>query len=333
MFGRENEVNLFLNLLQERRWMILDAPLAAGKTSFLQAGIRPALDNSSRSWRSAYLSIGREGWRHLAEALLNLTGTAADEANLLKAEKLLHRQKPEELCAALDPRMQYALIVDDVEGMMPETLGKPDEFIEFIKCLAALSQLKEYRIHVIVSLRSDFVADYQVLADKSGMLPNSSSFYLSKPDRTFLKNAIVRPLALFNKTISPILLERLLDELSTVSYPLLRLQYFMRLMWEKSKETSPVQLPLHYFELFGPVEQVVSRKADQMLTQLDAEGVEHARRIFTALTRVDSKNRRTGRVLHFKELCRESRLDHSSVSRVLDRFYIEKDDLLQISED
>jgi WD40 repeat protein len=150
-FGREQETQSFLNRLQVEPLLAVVGRSGAGKSSFVQAGVIPALP---------------EGWRAITfrpgvSPLGALTGRLAQEGLATSELRGEIERFPEALgvhlrAAAQAMRQTLVLVVDQFEEVI--TLCHDDaERRRFGEALSRAASSAEQRLRVIVTMRDDFL--------------------------------------------------------------------------------------------------------------------------------------------------------------------------------
>ncbi len=148
-FGREDEVAQMWRKLTSRRLLAVIGPSGVGKSSFLRAGVIPAMPDG---WGVLVCQPGEAPFAALARALV--PEFAGDEDAI---SKLVHLQETGETVAMVSRwrgRHDHALIVvDQFEELftlnLPETQGR---FAELLRRL-----VDEADAHVLLSMRDDFL--------------------------------------------------------------------------------------------------------------------------------------------------------------------------------
>ncbi len=148
-FGRELEVEALWKKLKRPRLLALVAPSGAGKSSFLRAGLLPALP---KGWKALLTTPGSRPFQSLARALA--PAFAGDGA----AFEALLRFEDEDAAVSLLQRFRQrhddALVVlDQFEELF--TLSPRDVQDAFTHLLGRL--VLDADLHVVLSLRDDFL--------------------------------------------------------------------------------------------------------------------------------------------------------------------------------
>ncbi len=182
-FGRELEVETLLKRLKRPRLRAVIGASGAGKSSFLQAGLLPALP---AGWSVVLCSPGDRPFTTLAQALApQLAGDAEAESRLERFEETTTALS---LAARWRQRHEQALvIVDQFEELF--TLNPEAVQSRFAELLGRL--VLEADVHVLVALRDDFLLRCQVHEPLRAVFAELTP--LSPPTGQALRRALVQP--------------------------------------------------------------------------------------------------------------------------------------------
>ncbi len=148
-FGRDAEVEAVWARLRRRELLAIISPSGAGKTSFLRAGILPALP---AGWRAVVCQPAGAPWRSLAQALV--PELAGDHESL---RQLLRFEEPEIALSVLATwrrrHTHVLLVVDQFEELF--TQSSRDVQARFAELLGRAAG--EVGVHVLLALRDDFL--------------------------------------------------------------------------------------------------------------------------------------------------------------------------------
>ncbi|HEY2514428.1 MAG TPA: WD40 repeat domain-containing protein, partial [Polyangiaceae bacterium] len=184
-FGREREVEAFLNRLRVEPLLVLVGPSGAGKSSFARAGVVASL---GESFHTIVFRPGGAPTTTLATRVAQLdarpdaTATADTSPSELAAR--VH-------AAAAAMGETVVLVVDQFEEVF--TLAQdPADRASFCACLAAIADSAESKARVVLTLRDDFLAR---LKDEPGFHErlDHALALLSTPDRAALRRILVEP--------------------------------------------------------------------------------------------------------------------------------------------
>ena len=167
-FGRERQVEAFVNRLRAHALLAVVGPSGAGKeNSFVQAGVLPALPEG-------------EGWH-----VVTIRPGPAPMATLTRALEAIH------LTTATLPRERILLVIDQFEELL--TLCQdPDERRQFAEAIVQMSRNPDDPARVIITLRDDFLVRIEQLPALRDRLARGLQI-LSTPAPEDLLRILVEP--------------------------------------------------------------------------------------------------------------------------------------------
>jgi hypothetical protein len=185
--GRKREAAALVSEVTTRHLVILFAPTGTGKSSLINAAVRPALVD--RGYRTLYIQPKRD-----AEEVIQRE---------LDAEGLLDRTKPnlgDQLRAAAQKADQpIVLFLDQFEEFFLYSVAdQPDRAREFVRNVAALYRDRASGVHFLFSLREDFFVEMDIFRDEIPMMfQSNSSLRLRAFEREPAREAIEGPAGVF----------------------------------------------------------------------------------------------------------------------------------------
>jgi WD40 repeat protein/serine/threonine protein kinase len=273
-FGRDSDVASALQMLRSRPLLAVVGGSGAGKSSFVRAGLIPALRRAGEGWDAL---VVRPGPRPLA-ALAEVLARAADKpapgvtsGSHVTALAAALRAEPGQLGVQLRARCRsragrLLLFVDQFEELY--TLGvDAGQRATFLACLEGVADDASSPLRVVLAVRSDFLdrlAGQRALSTEvtRGLL------VLSPLEREGLREALVRPVEdaghRFEKSA---LVEHMLDALGDARSPLPLLQFAGARMWEARDRGRRLLTEASYAEL-GGFAGALSAHADAVLAGL-----------------------------------------------------------------
>jgi eukaryotic-like serine/threonine-protein kinase len=291
-FGREPEIEAFLERLRTTPTLPIAGPSGAGKSSFLHAGVIPRLRARER-WRVIALRPGSDPFTALAHGLLEGSiapgGSASStRANGREAASLAAdlRATPTLLglrlstLAATDG-VRVLLAIDQLEELF--TQGASEEDVQrFLHLLASTADDPAEPVRVAVTLRDDFL----------GRIPAFQQLFVLKelsPDE--LRRTIMGPLSRADHRFEdPSIVDDILREIGDIESGLPLLQFACRALWDARDPERRLLLAEAYRQI-GGVAGALARHADRFLAELSPPDQRAARQILVRLVAGTSARR------------------------------------------
>lgn len=320
-FGREAQVSKLLGRLRTQRFVAVVGTSGSGKSSLVRAGLQAALHRGSMSgagsrWRIAVMRPESTPITNLARALdtVGLPGYAEGRTNagdgLTRA--ILDRGSlglVDVVAQATDQAgTRVLIIVDQFEELFrfadESRERNADEAAAFVKLLIVASESKASEIYVLLTMRSDYIgscAQYRGLAEKI----NDGLFLIPRMTRDQLAQAIDGPVEVSGAKISPVLVNRLINDVGDDPDQLPVLQHVLMRSWDEWKRNLQPGESINdkNYEDTGGVENALSTHADEVLATLSPSRQEIAERLFKALTRRIGEQDPVRRPIAFATAC------------------------------
>jgi WD40 repeat protein len=272
-FGRELEVEALLKKLRRPRLIALVAPSGAGKSSFLRAGLLPALP---KGWEALITTPGDRPFQHLARTL------APHFAGDPQAVQSLLRFEEQETALALLQRFrlrheQALLIVDQFEELF--TLCTSEIQQGFSSLLSRL--VLEADLHVVISLRDDFLVRCH---QQEALAPSTTDLtILGTLSESALRRALVQPaLSCGYRFEDDSLVDEIVRDVQKEKGALPLLAFAASCLWEK-RDRDKGQLTRGAYEEIGGVAGALAKHAEATLERIGAPRVPIVRELFRNL--------------------------------------------------
>jgi hypothetical protein len=346
-FGREDQSYALFRRLDRSRFLAVVGSSGSGKSSLVRAGLLPLLkaesqDTGGRYWRWKTFTPGDRPLARLAERLASMSraadSPAIDAARRERIAFALRRSSfgLDEALAEIEGlgERSLLLVVDQFEELF-RYIGTGavqggdararEEAAHFVQLLLEASCSPGLRVHVLITMRSDFIGDCSRFLG----LPEAVSetqFLVPALTRRQREEVIRGPIERGGAAIEPPLVERLLNDASDELDQLPVLQHCLLRLWERAGRDRTAnavrRLGLGHYRDIGGMAHALSWHADEILADLVGRKLA-VEQVFRALSEVDKDGRATRRALPFAQLVAETGVSEDAVRGVLDRFRAE----------
>ena len=320
-FGRTHEIAALVHRLRDEPMVAVVGPSGVGKSSFVRAGVVPALKRLGESWEAIVVRPGRDPVAALASALVSTAATAGGksvtdevrEARELQARLVAEPGWAGSMLRAYARRLgrRVMVFVDQLEELF--TLAPdPEARRVFSACLAGVADDAASPVRVVVSVRSDFLD--RVFEDARLAEARPGLFFLATPGDEALRDALALPAEVAGYRFeSPAMLDELVRDLRSTEGALCLLQFAATQLWEARDPVHKV-LTRASSEAIGGIAGALARYADRVLEALSPDARRAARELFLRLV----TSERTRAVVSREEL-RELFSDRAAFDRLLDQ--------------
>ncbi|MBA3538292.1 MAG: protein kinase [Deltaproteobacteria bacterium] len=317
-FGRNREIAAMVTRIRDRPIMAVVGSSGVGKSSFVRAGLVPALKRSGEQWECLVIRPGRKPLEALASITAPMEATAANLADEMDEQKNLVetlRREPGHLGHLLRGRARrdnrrILLFIDQFEELFTQ-VQDPEERAAFTACLSAVADDATSPLRVVLSIRADFLdrcaEDPQFLSELTQGL-----FFLGQPSRDGLREAIVEPAQMAGFKIDSITVEDMLNHLETTPGALPLLQFAASKLWEQ-RDIARKILTRQSYEQMGGVAGALASHADRVVTEFGPQKAGLVRAILLRLVTPE----RTRAIVPVSEL-REMSREVGEVQRLID---------------
>ncbi len=324
-FGREEQTMDLLRTLGTHRFLAVVGTSGSGKSSLVRCGLLSQLLGgkmlaAGTGWEVAVTHPGAAPMSHLAESLLAADLYDATEedakARLLATLSRSHLGLIEAIRQAQLPAgTNFLLVVDQFEEIFRFNQGgaaQRDTANEFVSMLLQAAAQTDVPIYVVLTMRSDFIGDCAQFENLAEAV-NRGEYLIPRMTREQFKQSIEGPIRVAGGTITPRLLQRLLNDLGDQTDQLPCLQHALMRTWDQWRRSSRGDeapsisaersqslltsaatraLDLEDYDAIGRMREALSRHADELYENL---GSDRARKLcaalFKALTLRESENR------------------------------------------
>jgi hypothetical protein len=304
-FGRQKEtldavscLGLGLDGLY-RRWLQVEGTSGVGKSSLVKAGIIPTIkkgwagSTEARTWRAwrvvEPMRPGADPILNLAEALSKSLAQKAGSPSVDECHRLLQGDvRALQICLRdwVHSGEALVLVIDQLEEVFTLTQdGKVRE--RFDALLANALSDQDGPLHLVTTIRSDFMKQFPALPRLQGLLSEKAARYLLNPiDGNGLKDVVRTPAKLAglcwsDESLPDEIVEAARDEPGAL--PLV--ENLLRLLWLEAHDKQSTTLSRSAYNELGGVGGALATSADALLASL-GEGKQKALSLLTALVNV-----------------------------------------------
>lgn len=325
-FGRERQIDAMLDLLASAGLLAVLGGSGSGKSSLVNCGLQAALHmgrmgQAGTDWRVAQMRPGSDPIGNLARALAQAlatdgsAGAASPAQGLLTAEMLEADLRASSLGLVDVYRQALAggptnllVVVDQLEELFRYrnlTNDWQDDAAAFIRLLLEARQRPGCAIHLVLTLRSDFLGacdQFHGLAEAIA----AGIFLLPRLSRSERRSAISGPAAVAGVTLSPVLLNRLVNDTDDATEQLPLLQHALNRMWAHRRHAAAVGgvLELVDYEAVGTSTMALDKHAEQLFAHVPpGQAQQWCARVFKSLIDRVLDPRGVRRPTRFDALC------------------------------
>jgi conflict system STAND superfamily ATPase len=276
--GREREIAEISDAIAYERTLVLYGKSGLGKTSLLLAGVFPELRR--RELVPVHL-------RTLADPLADVCREVARQVKNEPAgprdARPFTREEALELLRACSAKAPLVLVLDQFEEFFLRFRDQPTIYSEFIETVAAVVREPGLAVHVLFSLREEYIAD---LDDFRAHLPALfENEYRLRPLTAFgVREAITKALEAADIPYETSIVSRLVDEVAAKQFDSVVLQILCQEVFENAVKRSRGQVRLSTADLQSPeIDSVLHRYLDEMAGDLSASEHLNARMLMRVM--------------------------------------------------
>ncbi len=270
-FGRSRDIARMAARIRELPLTAIVGPSGVGKSSFVRAGVGPALKSSGERWDIITIRPGRQP----LAALISLAERASvGSTNLRPAvdHDRIHRE-PGFLATMLREQARAVngnilVFVDQFEELYT-LVPDPTERATFIAALTAIADDVAAPLRVVVSMRSDLLDragdDARFMEELTrGMV------FLAAPDRDGLREALVAPVEMVGYRFeTPAMVEDILGALAEIPGALPLLQFAAGKLWDARSRDRRL-LTIDSYNAIGGITGALATHADDVVARMSS---------------------------------------------------------------
>ncbi len=293
-FGRERYIDTIIEKLNLHHFVSIVGNSGSGKSSLLRAGVIPKLIKSN-DWIVLTMRPGKHPVEELYHVLnsnsaLQLNTNAEQQLTILQNNELGLVQIVRN---SLPSGKRLLLVVDQFEELFRFQKTQEDIAIQFVNLLLKAIGQRDIPIHIIITLRSDFIGDCEQFIGLPEAI-NNGQFLIPRMKKDELQLSITGPVEYVGNRISPRLVQQLLNAVGTNPDQLPVLQHVLMRTWEVWKNANDIdgQIDLVHYEATGGIEKALSNHAEEAMDEINTEDKKQITAIlFKTLTLKEADNR------------------------------------------
>ncbi len=368
-FGRDDEINSLLRKLEENRFVAVLGDSGSGKSSLVRAGLIPVVHSgvfadTEEGWQIAEMRPGTDPVRHLADALLKNTDWGSNYKKGMEKDVDPRDHLVNDLNTGIDSLLELLqeqplklqtrllILVDQFEELFGDDDNDKDEKKsekeQFVRQLLTGVTSKLSRVHVVITMRSDFIGKCSGYDDLPEAI-NKGLFLVPKMKPMQIIDAIASPAKRRGAEVEPELINYLLnnilekgnsdqkkDNKIILEDRLPLLQHALMLIWnkeEKSTDGSVLRLRLKTFKKLekGTLKSVLENHLEQIWSnELDRNEKDLAEILFRELTETDDRDRNVRRMAKLREIADVAEVSWHQLAKVVEKFQRPGCDFLRI---
>lgn len=335
-FGREDQTAALLQLLRQQRFLAVVGTSGSGKSSLVRAGMIAELyggtmTQAGSTWEVIILRPGGSPIENLARAMVEADLYDADDANTLPRLRATLSRSRFGLVEAVkqsdvfESSTNLLVVVDQFEELFrfrQHGVESEEAATSFVNLLLTASEQAERPIYVTITMRSDYLGDCSEIPGLAEAV-NEGEYLIPRLLRDQKRDAIEKPIGVGGAKISPLLVQRLLNDVGDDPDQLPVLQHALMRMWDVWSAGRDHSRPIDFcdFEATGGLAAALSNHADEIYDGLPNDAHRQAcERIFKTLTVKGEDNRGIRRPTRLSHIQAIAGADRATIIEVLDAY-------------
>ncbi|HJR81728.1 MAG TPA: SIR2 family protein [Anaerolineales bacterium] len=304
-FGRERESEILLSDVIATRLVVLFARTGSGKSSLINAGVRPRLEDLD--YATFYVRVEKDPIaslrKTLEESKLQSVGDS-QRLDVLLLQTVAQLDKP--IVVFFDQFEEFFIYVAE---------DQPEFARQFIAAVAKLYRNRDSGVHLVFSMREEFFVEMDAFRDEIPSIFHSDSHLrLRWFDLDQARDAIILPARRFDTPVEESLVDRLIQDLQQGGrIEPARLQIVCDTLWQQRSDSGML---LADYERLGGSERILDRRLMQDITaSFDDEMLELLEKLLPELI----TERGTKYVRGFEELSKNLQWDPSLLQQLIEQ--------------
>lgn len=298
-FGRIESTAKVTRKLMENRFVAILGATGSGKSSLVFAGVIPALlrENSDgrKTWSFISVRPGANPVDNLAREIASLSSEAGFSQVPEATISATLNNRSEGLNEILNKirknlRQQVVIVIDQFDEIFRFSQGlhhntEGDGVAAFIDIIVSALQQPDQGIYVIMTIRSEYVAECSRFLSLTSLM-NASSYLLPQLNRDSLATVIEEPLKTSGVSIDRTLVRLIISEMGDQQGQLPVLQHLLSRMWNQWNKWGDTNrsVSLTDYDAVGTIKGAISQHAAQAFDSLDERERYVCSRLFRSIT-------------------------------------------------
>src|SRR5215510_1899829 len=333
-----------LEQLSPTHFLAVVGSSGCGKSSLIRAGLIPALlggflVEERDAWQIAIMKPGDAPLRNLAVALCQAFDKAPSDAAIGDLHEAIIADHIQAVLSYLNLQLgtntNLLLLIDQFEEVFSfrgtqeedqtiqlglqqrrERARRRAEADDFVDLMLGLKAYTHLPVYTVLTMRTDFLGDCDLFYGLPEAM-NQSRYLVPRLTRQQLRQAIEGPALLSETSLTPRLLDRLLNQFGNRADRLPVLQHALLRTWDIwQREGQAGPMDLQHYEAAGTLRHALSQHADEALRPDDSDTTA---KIFKCLTDTDPHHRRVRRPARLNELAAVTGQSLQAVRAILER--------------
>jgi hypothetical protein len=289
-FGREDQRDECIRLLQEKRFLAVIGSSGSGKSSLVCAGVlhelnKGLLRGADEHWDQVVLRPGPDPMASLVRALVRRFGGETRKEEIEEKLRGSSRGLAEAVTSlrTANAANHVLIVVDQFEELF--RLGKEQQTPErwqnerttFVRLLLGARSAPNVPVYTIITMRTDFLENCTRFPGLAEAL-NAGQFLVPELTREQLEKTIVKPVERVGGAISRALVRRVLgdatnvpDALPVIQHALMRTWHHWRKRISQGNVANDTAMGLTDYEAIGELRSALNLHGNEILKQLVSE--------------------------------------------------------------
>ena len=244
-------------LMRTNRFLAVVGTSGSGKSSLVRVGMIAALHGGTMTqagstWEVMIRHPGGSPIVNLARALIDVDlYDGEDPSTLPRLLATLNRSRfglveAMKQSEVFEPDTNWLVVVDQFEELFrfrQQAVDSEETAAAFVNLLLTASEETECSVYVTITMRSDYLGDCSQIPGLAEAV-NEGEYLIPRLGRDQKRDAIEKPIGVGGAKISPLLLQRLLNEVGDDPDQLPVLQHALMRMWDAWSTRSDNNRPI-----------------------------------------------------------------------------------------